>query len=110
MGRSQNYIIIENKATETYNFKIYRKNAITNVQIKKNSCVDSKVTQGVFKGFLSRAWKICTEKYRQDEINFLIQVFVENGHDDDTSREYRPPELRIRDGLEENNHVSTEKS
>ena len=35
---------------------------------------------GVFKGFLSRAYKICTEKYLQSEIDFLIDIFTENGH------------------------------
>ena len=34
----------------------------------------------VFKGFLSRAYKICTEKYFQSEIDFLIDIFTENGH------------------------------
>ena len=35
---------------------------------------------GVFKGFLSRAYKICTEKHLQSEIDFLIEIFKENGH------------------------------
>ena len=32
------------------------------------------------KGFLSRALHICSEKYLAQEINFLINVFAENGH------------------------------
>ena len=39
---------------------------------------------GVFKGFLSRAYKICTEKYLQSETNFLIDTFTENGHNRNT--------------------------
>ena len=39
---------------------------------------------GVFKGFLSRAYKICTEKYLQSEIDFLIDIFRENGHNRNT--------------------------
>ena len=39
---------------------------------------------GVFKGFLSRAYKICTEKYLQNEIDFLIDIFTENGHSRNT--------------------------
>ena len=35
---------------------------------------------GVFKGFLSRAYKTCTEKYLQSEIDCLIDIFKENGH------------------------------
>ena len=39
---------------------------------------------GVFKGFLSRAYKICTEKHLQSEIDFLIDIFTENGHNRNT--------------------------
>ena len=39
---------------------------------------------GVFKGFLSRAYKICTEKYLQSEIDFVIDIFTENGHNRNT--------------------------
>ena len=63
-----------------YHFKIYRKNAISNVQIKPTSSVDPKVSMGVFKGFLARAHKICSAEYLVDEIKFLIDVFVENGY------------------------------
>ena len=35
---------------------------------------------GVFKGFLSIAYKICTEKYLQKEIDILIDIFTENEH------------------------------
>ena len=35
---------------------------------------------GVFKGFLSHALHICSESYLAQEIEFLINVFAENGH------------------------------
>ena len=35
-------------------------------------------------GFLSRAYKICTEKHLQSEIDFLIDIFTENGHNRNT--------------------------
>ena len=35
---------------------------------------------GVFKGFLSSALHICSESYLPQEIEFLINVFAENGH------------------------------
>ena len=35
---------------------------------------------GVFKGFLSRALHICSENHLAQEIEFLINVFAENGH------------------------------
>ena len=37
------------------------------------------VSVSVFKGFLSRAYnKICSERYIDEEIQFLINVFTEN--------------------------------
>ena len=39
-------------------FKILRKNAITNVQIKPHSYVNPALIRGIFKGFLSRAKKL----------------------------------------------------
>ena len=36
--------------------------------------------EGVFKGFLARAKRICSHKFLHDEIEFLIKVFDENGH------------------------------
>ena len=35
----------------------------------------------IFKGFLSRAYKICSEHYIDEEIQFLIDVFAENGYE-----------------------------
>ena len=35
---------------------------------------------GVFKGFLSRALHICSKNYLAQEIEFLINVFAENGY------------------------------
>ena len=39
---------------------------------------------GALKGFLSPAYKICTEKHLQSEIDFLIDIFTENGHNMNT--------------------------
>ena len=35
----------------------------------------------IFKGFLSRAYKSCSEHYIDEEIQFLIDVFTENGYE-----------------------------
>ena len=59
---------------------MYRKDAITNVQIKPNSSHDEKVKYGVFKGFVHRAMTICSEKYVKDELELLVKMFVENGY------------------------------
>ena len=39
---------------------------------------------GIFKCFLSRAYKICTKNHLQNEIDFLIEIFTENGHNRNT--------------------------
>ena len=69
-----------NKSTGKYDFKIHRKDAITNVQIKPNSCHDEKVKDAVIKGFISRAKSICTMEHLEEEINFIKNLFVENGY------------------------------
>ena len=44
----------------SYDFKIFRK---TYVPIKPDSNIAPHIAMGVFKGFLSRAYKICNEKH-----------------------------------------------
>ena len=51
------------------------------MQIKPNSNIALHIAKRVFKGFLSRAYKMCTEKYLQSEIDFWIDIFPESGHD-----------------------------
>ena len=36
---------------------------------------------GVFKGFLSRAYRICSDDKIDEEVKFLIEMFVEHGYD-----------------------------
>ena len=38
------------------------------------------VSVSVYKEFLSRAYKICSERYIDEKIQFLIDVFTENGY------------------------------
>ena len=72
-------IKVINSGEEKYEFRIFRKSAITNVQIKPESSHDPKILRGVFKGFIERAISLCSKKYIEEEINFLIDIFVENG-------------------------------
>ncbi|XP_065680471.1 uncharacterized protein LOC136094459 [Hydra vulgaris] len=73
-------ICITNTMNGFYEFQIHRKDAITNVQIKPNSNINPSITIGVFKGFLCRAKQICSQKYLSQEIDFLINIFFENGY------------------------------
>ena len=66
---------------EKYEFNVYRKKAITNVQVKPTSCHDPKILDGIFIGFVNRAYAICDDKYIEKELQFLINVFAENGYD-----------------------------
>ena len=78
-------VIIKNTVNNSYDFEIFRKTSITNVQIRPNYNIAPHIAMGVFKGFLSPAYKICTEKYLQSEIDFLIEIFTENGHNRNTT-------------------------
>ena len=73
-------ITITNTGNNSYDFKIFRKKLITNIQIKPNSNIAPHIAIGLFKGFLSLAYKICTEKHLQSKADFLIDTFTENGH------------------------------
>ena len=73
-------INITNIINKKYEFKVHRKNAITNIHIKLTSCIDPNIIKSVFKGFLHRSHSICSEKYIKEEEKFLIDMFVENGH------------------------------
>ena len=77
-------ITITNTGNNSYDFKIFRKTSTANIQIKPNSNIAPHIAVGVFKGFLSRAYKLCTEKHIQSEIDFLIHIFTENRHNRST--------------------------
>ena len=72
--------IINNKSGR-YQYKVHRKEAITNLQIKPSSSVNPNTIYGVFKGFLARAHLICSKQHLDGEIAFLLDMFVENGYD-----------------------------
>ena len=61
-------------------FKVHRKNAIKNVQLKPNSGHDPKILNGVFTGFLHRAYTVCSQQHPQEQIEFLITNFTDNGY------------------------------
>ena len=77
-------VTITNNGTNFYEFKIIRKPAITKVKIKSNSNIAPNISISVFKGFLSKAYKICSKRYIDEEIQFLIKVFKENGYEGKT--------------------------
>ena len=79
-----NYLEITtiNNKTGKYQFKVYRKQAITNIQIKPDSCHDNRIKEGVFKGYIRRAKAICSEEHLSEEIEFIKQIFRENGYDE----------------------------
>ena len=73
-------VTIKSNLNQSYDFAVYRKPAITNIQIKPDSNICPNIAAGVFKGFLSRALHICSESYLAQEIKFLINLFAKNGH------------------------------
>ena len=73
-------IKITNTCNGKYEYNIHRKDAITNVQIKPNSSHNPTILRGVFKGFVDRAFNICSDNCIEAELNFLVNTFVENGY------------------------------
>ena len=71
-----------NNKQGSYDFKVYRKKAITNVQVKPESSHDPNILSGIFKGFVHQAYKICSTNNLEEELEFLINVFLENGYDE----------------------------
>ena len=69
-----------------YEFDVHRKSALTNIQIKPHSCISSDTITSIFKGFFARATKIYSEKNWRVEIEYLTDMFCENGHGRKTSR------------------------
>lgn len=94
-------INIKNDKNGKFQFKVHRKDAITNVQIKPHSSIAPNIADGVFKGFLARAYAICSKEYLQAEIEFLRTIFIENGYDskklDELIKKYEPKTIRNND-------------
>ena len=61
-------------------YQIAQKTAITNAEIKPRSNICSTTTISLCKVFLSWAFNVCLQKYLDEEITFLIDIFTENGH------------------------------
>ena len=51
------------------------------MQIKPDSGHDPRILRGTFKGFVHRALNVCSEKFVEEELNFLVEVFVANGYE-----------------------------
>ena len=56
-------VTIKNNLNQSYDFAVYRKPAITNVQIKPHSNICPNIAMEVFKEFLSCELHICSENY-----------------------------------------------
>ena len=73
-------VTITNTGNNSYDLKSFRQTSVINVQIKPNSNIAPHMAMRLFKVFLSSAYKICTEKYLQSEIDTSIDIFIGNRH------------------------------
>ena len=71
---------MKNNLNQSYDFAVYYKPAITNVQIKPHPNICPNIAMGLFKGFFTHALNICSENYLILEKYFLINVSAKNGH------------------------------
>ena len=80
--KSLNFLDVKvmNNGNGKYEFNVFRKKAITNVQVKPTSGHDPRILDGIFKGFVHRAFTICSKNYINEELDFLLNVFTENGY------------------------------
>ncbi|XP_065677402.1 uncharacterized protein LOC136092779 [Hydra vulgaris] len=101
--------ISTNHITHKYNFSIYRKNAITNVLVKPQSCTSPYIAIGIFKGFLARAYNLCTRDNIEKEIEFLINIFMENRYSQqqllDIVKHYKLSQTKNRQQINTNNTI-----
>lgn len=72
---------IKNDGNGKYTFSVHRKEAITNIQLKPHSDHDPKILQGIFKGFVHRAFELCSTQNIDAELTFLRNIFEENGYE-----------------------------
>ena len=63
---------ISNTGDGKYAFDVFRKEAITNVQVKPTSAINPSIPTGIFKSFLHRARKMCSEENVENGIQFLL--------------------------------------
>ena len=79
--------------------QIYRKPTNTNVIIKPHSCHHPAIHITTFKGEMCRINRLCsTQEQIKREVNFLLDVFEDNGHDrtkfEKIANAYVPPHKR----------------
>ena len=72
-------VMSRNNLNGKYEFKIHRKNAITNVQTKPHSSINPNIISGIFKGFLVRATRICSKKFLLEKSTFLSILLLTSG-------------------------------
>lgn len=77
--------IINNKCE----FKVHRKDVIPNIHGKLNPCTLAYIIKGFLKGFLHDAHSLCSEKYINQNVQFLDDIFVENAHINHSSKKLR---------------------
>ena len=61
-------VTVINDKSGRYQFNVHRKDAIINIQIKPHSSISPRIITGVFKGFLARAQRICSDQHLHAEI------------------------------------------
>ena len=65
---------MSNNLNQSYDFAVYRKPAITKLEIRPHSNVSPNIAMGIFKWFLSRSLHISSENYLVQEIELLMNV------------------------------------
>ena len=93
---------------------VYRKPSNTNLTIKPNSCQHPNTAIATFKSELCRAYRLCSsEAQTKEEIKFIIDLFVDNGHNRGTLEQvaatYKPPSNTNKRTTNKNKHNCKQK-
>ena len=75
-----------NRKKKKIEFNVPYKKTNTNITIKKKSNHKESIKRGVIKGYADRARTYCDSEYLENEMNNIIDVFVDNGYSEEEVR------------------------
>ena len=69
-----------NRKRKKVEFNVHYKKTNTNITIKKKSNHKESTKKAVIKGYSDRAKVLCDEQYLEEELQNIVEIFIENGY------------------------------
>ena len=92
---------IVNRRTKTIECTVNYKDTHTNINVKEKSNHPDTMKRAIIKGFADRPRALCDEKYLEEELQNITDVFVANGFNRTTVKEYMEENKIEKDVVEE---------